>query len=355
MLQTELRRFAPLYQTARYLAADQVLRRHLGLDADCVLPVGLSHGVDFGQMFGIMDAHGVEPLYWAYNTELLKRAEAVKPAVGLPHPFLFAARDIRAVESRGRLVVGPPPGPEHDRELCEILRDESAATTILVKRKRNHERSTAFWRDHGFETTTLADAGAPTYDNMARLFSRFETVAGSTFSSALFFAAALGKPVDLIRGLRCRAWEVPGIEEVFDFKSARARDVGRIMAGGDHQAKIDLSRRLLGEDLEKTPEAMKGHLEAAIAALKEPLHFAPGYPPLLRKLVSAAALRLNKPGLIMRRPSDLAVLLRKREIVLQDLDDVALWVEGCTDDNPRLSLHPYVRGRTVPGDAVEAY
>lgn len=354
MRQQQLRRYAPLYTNARYLDADAVLRRHLGLDADYVLPLGLSHGVDFGQMYGIMDAEGVEPLYWAYNPGLLKQAAAIKPAVGLPHPLLLSGPDLGAGSGRGRLVIGPPPGPRHDLELLEVLRGETE-TTILIKPKRNYERSVAFWRDNGFETATLADGGPPTYDGMARLFSRYETVAASTFSSALFFAAALGKPVDVIRGLRCRAWEVPGIESVFNFESAQARDVGRAMAGSDYRAKIDLSRRLLGAEFERPPASMKADLEAAIEALRAPVHFAPGYPKPVRAMLAALAVRLNKPGLITRRPRELAKLLGRSEIILQELDDVSLWIDGRTADNPRLDRQAHVRGRTIPGDAVESY
>jgi hypothetical protein len=349
-----LRRFAPLYSTARYLAADRILRRHLGLPDDYPLPVGLSHGVDFGQMYGVLDEEGIEPIYWAYNPDLLRRAVAAKPAIGIPHPFLLASGNLAPSEGRGTLIIGPPPGPAHDRNLYDIIRGTSD-TTILVKPKLNYEKSVDFWLEHGFDAVTLADEGPPSYEGMVQLFSRYSRIAGCTFSSALFFAAALGKPVDLIRGYRCRVWEVAGIEKLFDFRSTRAPAVGSIFAGADYGAKTALARRLLGSELDRSPTLIKAELDDTIGRLEEPVHFARGYPSMLRPIATQIALLLNKPGLLMRRPSELARLVRKREIVLQDLDDVSLWIDGPSVGNPQLTPHRYVPGRTVPGDAVEAY
>jgi hypothetical protein len=349
-----LRRFAPLYQTARYLGADLILRRHLGLPADYPLPLGLSHGVDFGQMHRIMDAHGIEPIYWAYNEGLLAKAASVKLAIGIPHPFLLATSGRKIPAGRGTLVIGPPPGPRHDRDLLDRL-GRGGDHTILVKPKQNYAASVAFWRDHGFPVVTFADEGPPSYEGMAALLSRYERVAGCTFSSVLLFAAALGKTVDLIRGHRCRVYEVANIEQSFDFGSREAAEVCRTFAGGDPAAVTDLSRRLLGSGFDSAPEALADQLDRAIGMLSEPLYFATRYPKPVRRLMAELALRTGRPGLVMRSFPDLLRGSVAPRVVVQDLDELDLWLSGRTPDNPRLVSVPYVPGRTIPGDAVDPY
>lgn len=336
------------------MEADSTLRRHLGLPSTYVVPLGLSHGVDFGQWHGIMDSVSVEPLHWAYNPRLLEKAAGTKPAVGIPHPFLLASQGLPEGGGSGTLVVGPPPGPKHDRDLLELIRDAGRAT-ILVKPKQNFGRSAAFWRDNGFDVATIADEGDPSYESMARLFSRFDRVAGCTFSSALFFAAALGKPIDLIRGHRCRVWEIPDIDVSYDFGSGEAMEVGRAMASDDQPAKIALSRKLLGAELSFDRETIRRELDRAISDLREPLHFSGRYPKAVRRMLGELALRTGKAGLVSRSFSDALKSFRRHEVFLQDFDDIGLWVEGRTPDNPRLTKLPYRAGVTIPGDAVEGY
>ena len=67
------------------------------------------------------------------------------------------------------------------------------------------------------------------------------------------------------------------------------------------------------------------------------------------------ALRLGKPGIASRTLADVVGALRQRRIVLQDLDEISLWIDGRTATNPTLEARPYVAGVTVPGDAVEGY
>jgi hypothetical protein len=354
MLQSQLQRYVPLYANAEALGGAAVLRRHIGVADDFVLPLGLSHGVDFGQMHHAMETEAPEPIYWAYNARLLAIARRVKPALPIPHPFLLASLGRTGEPGTGTLVVGPPPGPTHDGDLLALIRG-ARDLTILVKPKQNFGLSAQFWRENGFPVVTIADDGPPSYDAMVRLFSRYDRVSGCTFSSALFFAAALGKPVDLIRGYRCRVWEVPDIERRFDFDSPRARDFGRLFAGDDAAAKIEMSRDLLGGGLDSDPRTLRDLIEQAVADLKEPLHFPARYPRPLRWALGELALRIGKPGIVSRSWDDLRRNFGRPQVVLQQLDEVALWLDGPTPTNPSLESHPYRRGKTIPGDAVDAY
>lgn len=349
----QLRRFAPLYFTASYMGADRILRRHLGVGDDFPLPLGLSHGVDFGQMRVAMDVDGPEPIYWAYNRSLLAAARGIKPAVAIPHPFLLAAHGAEAGGGEGTLVIGPPPSPAHDRDLLGRLSGRRDLT-ILVKPKQNFGASAAFWREQGFAVVTIADEGPASYDSIVRTFSRYERVVGCTFSSALFFGAALGKPVELVHGHRYRVWEVAHIERIFDFDSQAGRDVGKIFAGPDDEAKTAVSRAILGSELDFDPAAIRAGIVEAAARVREPVHFRQAYPRALRTLLYELALRLERPGIATRRIGETLAILRKREVILQELDEVSLWTEGPKPGNPSLTFMPFAPGR-IPGDAVDGY
>jgi hypothetical protein len=351
-----LKRFEPLYLQPRYMGAGDVLRRHLGVGGDYVVPLGLSHGVDFGQVPPCMDVGTVEPLHWAHNHTILEAARPFKPAVAVPHPFLLAMQGQAIPAGEGTLVVGPPPGPENDRRLAELLSAaEFTGATILIKPKRNSHLSAAFWRGRGFRTTSISDGAPADYVRMLETFRRYERVVGCTFSSVLIFAAALGKRVELIRGYRYRAYEVADHEATFSAESPPARALVRTFAQGSHSEVTAMAIELLGGGLDAPPERIRHDLEEAVERLAEPLHFATRYPRPLRKVLAEAALWLGRPGLVGRRFSDVLTDLRTRRVCIQEVDEIALWLDGPSPGNPRYEPCAYTGPATTPGDAVEAY
>lgn len=346
----------PLYTSANYLGANDILREYLGIDSDQVLPLAPPHGVDFGQELPCMDLASVEPIHWAHNERIWSIASRFKPAIRIPHPFLLAARRHEPARGSGILIVGPPPGPLNDQRLHDLLVARGLTeATILVKPKRNSLLSERFWLERGYETASIASHGKPTYFDLLHTLARYERVVGCTFSSVIVFSAALGKEVELLSGYQYRAYETADVATTFGFESDYARDFVRIFISGSADEMAAASLDVLGHSLWREPSEIRGELEQILDRLEYPLHFASRYPKPLRVLLGCLALRLNKPGIAGRSASDLLREWRRRRVCLQEIDEIALWAEGRTPDNPKMTLVPYVHGVTTPGDAAEQY
>lgn len=352
----DLRRFEPLFKHSRHLAADDVLRRYLGVGADYPIPLTISHGVDFGFSTVGYDVFAVEPIYWATNPRSYELAARVKPAIKIPHPFLLASLDRDLPAGEGTLVVGPPPGPVNDARLANLLTGyDPAATTILVKPHPNFDKSAAFWGGRGYRTVCLADEGPPTYDRMVSLFSRYAEFVGCTVSSAIFFGAALGKGVTLMRGFRYAAYEAMAIHSVMDYRSPQAGAVVKALAGGSVAETSDLARRLLGSEFVRDPAEIRAEIEHAVRQLAWPLHSRASYPGPLRRFVQAMALRMNRPSLLNRSFAEIAKARFSRSVLIVDLDEVSLWLDGANAENLSFSTTRYIPGVREPGAAIDQY
>jgi hypothetical protein len=352
----QLAQVQSLYTGANYLGANHILRDYLGLDGDQILPLAPPHGVDFGQELPCMDLAAVEPVHWAHNERIWSIARRFKPAIRIPHPFLLAARKHQVSTGSGILIVGPPPGPLNDQRLHDLLVARGlTGATILVKPKRNSRLSERFWLDRGYQTASIASHGQPTYLDVLHTLARYEHVVGCTFSSVIIFSAALGKEVELLSGYQYRAYETADVATTFGFESESARDFVRIFISGSADEMVAASLDMLGHGLWREPSEVREELEQILHRLEYPLHFASRYPNPIRVLLGYLALRLNKPGIAGLSARDVVRRLGRRRVCLQEIDEIALWVEGRTLDNPKITLVPYVGGVTTPGDAVEQY
>jgi hypothetical protein len=315
----------------------------------------LCHGVDFGGSRLPGDVHAIEPIYWACNADRHASALKIKSSVAIPHPFLLVAGD-RVVKGDDVLVVGPPPGKANDQRLLAELRKIGATdATILVKPRLGWQGSIEFWEAHGYRAVTLGDAPTLTYQNMVELFSGYGHVIGSTLSSAIVFAAALGSDVSLLRDYRFTAFDVVGSEEMFEPGPSAAREYARCLVGPDRRMKTSASRVILGEDLDWSPSVILQSIAGAIAQLASPFHFPRTYPSLVRWLVQEAALWLDRPGLIARPLEDRLTRRPDDRVGLLEMNDVDFWLNGKTSTNYSFDPVPYIAGRTVPGNAPDPY
>ncbi|MGQ0559083.1 MAG: hypothetical protein ACT4OE_05785 [Sphingosinicella sp.] len=350
-----LQRFSLLYASARYYGADRILRRHIGVADDYPIPLTIPHGVDFGQISGVYDIDSCEPVYWAFNKFLAGAAAPLKPVFAAPHPLLLATAPEPAPRREGNLVIGPPPGPENDRRMLECLRRAGIlGCDILVKGRGNFEKSMQFWREAGFRPLVLGTMESASYDEMRALFGRYDEVVGGTLSSALFYAAALGAQVRLLRDYWYRNYEIRDLESSIQLSAAAVENV-RILAGGNREQQGERSRSLLGADFDSSPETLRTKLESLLSGLAAPLHFPVRYPAPLRSLLATAALKTGRPGLIHE---PLATRLRRAfrpRVVIMDVNEVSYWLEGPAGGNIAFSEVKFERGRTIPGNAVEAY
>lgn len=360
MDQGQLRRFAHFYEDRT--GAHSILRRYLGLSEDYVLPVGISHGIDYGQSHSVQDVHCIEPIYWAYNKRLFEAAKPIKSAIEIAHPLLLAMAGQALPEpSCEALLIGPPPGPENDRRLLKLIgKDARASTTILVKPLPGYRQSIEFWENEGFHAITSAGRTGPLYAKLLDLLARYNEVRCCTFSSAAILAAAMGKKVTLLRGYFFGAYEGVGAIGKLSPRSQLSVDVVRTFASGTPKEVSATAKNMLGAQLDMDPGSLWSSVEEHIERLPEPLHFEQKYPRPLRKLISEAALWMDRPGLI--RPSFLDLVrgrLKHPRLGLQvyevERDEIACWLEGFSQENFRLKRVPSVRGVTVPGTAVEPY
>lgn len=348
--------YASLYTAPQLYGAANVLRRHLGVSDDFIVPLTIPHGVDFGQVSGPLEVNGIEPIYWAYNQHLAEEAREIKPVVEIPHPFLLAARGQAVPLSSGPLIVGPPPGPQNDSRLLRSLRRAGiTGGTMLVKPRGPSASSCDFWHGHGFATTSLGTLSTTTYGSMVDLLGRFSPVIGPTMSSVLTFSAALGAEVVILRDYVCRTYEVPDVERILPQTNPRARDYVSVFTGRDQLLKLQRARQILGGDLDDDPGRILEQLQSAVATLQSPVHFPARYPRPVRALLLQAARRLKRPGLILEPLSSRIRRLGRPTVSIMTLNEIKYWLEGPSDENVRFETAEYVAGRTIPGLAVDQY
>jgi hypothetical protein len=338
------------------MGADGILRRHLGLAEDYVLPLALSHGIDFGCYKAVQDLYSLEPIYWAYNARSFDLARKVKPALLIPHPLLLELKGRDLPPGSGSLVVGPPPGPSNDRGLADTLeRHRIADATILVKPFPGFDKSVAFWRSRGFSVVSLADEGPPSYDRVIDLFSRYDHFIGGTVSSALFMAAALGRRISLLPDYTYAGFESLGIHEIIDFGSRIAADNVRTLMSGDVASTTLMARNLLGAEIDDDPRRIKADLDEAIAGLRHPIYCALPYPQPVKAAATEIALRMNRPGLVSQTIPQIIRGRLKREVLIHTLNEVTMFTDGPNSTNLQVSRAPYIPGVTEPGFAVDLY
>jgi hypothetical protein len=354
MKQSALRRYSALYRASAYYGAGDILRRHAGLPADFVLPLGLGHGVDFGQSLLPTDIHGPEPIFWAYHIAQYEQARSIKPSVLIPHPYLLVDAPDGPRSDRA-LVIGPPPSRENDLRLLESLRRYGVSDgVILVKRRTGWEQSVAFWESQGFGTRVFGNPFETGYGEMAKFFSTFKFAIGCTVSSAVLFAAASGCNVDLLRDYSLRAYELSGIEKINLQHSPVAMTYVRNLVGPDQAEKKRSSREFLGAGLDFSRDGIRHAIEESIDRLDRPVHFSYPVDPPMRWLLQEAARRTGRVGLIVTPWKDR--LSSKNETVgILEMNDVDMWLHGRSANNFRFEKIPLVRGRTVPGDGIDSY
>lgn len=350
-----LKRFEGLYRLSRYMGAADILRKFLGLSDDAPVPLSLSHGVDFGHYHHPCDIDVVEPLHWSYNREIHDAASAIKPSIFAPHPWAITTHTRTVPRSRGVLVVGPPPSPENDQRLYELIKtDANADWTVLVKARGEYQGSIAFWTEQGLNAITARGPDGSFYERLFGIIAGFDTIVGCTFSSALVFAASLGKNVALLKTYSWEVYEPANYENEVWLHSPRARQIVRRFADGNSGAKHDLARELLGFDALADVERIREDLRLAIEALKRPYN-ANRRHPVPYKVRELMAVTLKKPGLLQYSVRDILTTLRRRHVCVLRMNDVDVWLNGKNESNFCLTPVTFQKGITEPGLAPRGY
>lgn len=352
----DLRAHAWAYYTAPMIGADVQLRRWLGLARDFPVPLSISHGVELGQFHFPQDVTAPEPLHWSYNDIISTRAAAYKPVIEMPHPLLMEIESVELPAGRGQLVVGPPPGPENDRNLLALIADRAGPDSRMLVKPRGHWRPSAdFWAANGFAPVTASPGADGYFGPLVQLIAAAETVVGATFSSVLVFAAALGRRVELVPGFTHRTLEGASYLDEVDIDSPAMRAVVATFLSGNQQAIGVLARRLLGWHLLGQRAAKAEELRQALHRLRAPVWLDPAirFPPARLRYWLARATR--RPGLFNAGMGQLAARVRRRDLAVMEIDEFDLWANGPNDRNFRLTPLADRGERRRAGAALDGY
>jgi hypothetical protein len=344
-------KYSKVYTSSQHAGAAYILNKSFGYPSEQVVPLSISHGVDFDHCSSAMDVRSNEPLHWAYNDSIGKRASEVKSVVRLPHPWWFVTKDREANRGEKILVIGPPPGEINDTRLLALLRRHYKLKDleILIKNRGVVDRSKEFWMANEVETVSAGQQDALFYERLAQLLAGYEKIVCPTFSSAGIFAAAMGKPVSYLGGYKYFAYDSASYLNIVNFRSASARRIVKAFVHQDQVTITRLAQQLLG--FENRPlDSLKSDYVRAISEIKKPTSSNSFLASLNREL----AIFFGKPGLAGKSGGEvLSRIFRPQKVALIEIDELSVWLNGLSSNNFSLSLIPYVKGRTEPGLAPD--
>lgn len=350
-----LKKYSQLYQTPRYLSADSAFRKFLSLDIEAVVPLSISHGVDFGHCYEPMDIFNPEPIHWSYNLRLHQRALKTKPSLLIPHPWAIWSGDIAIPKGEGTLLIGPPPGPMNDSALYELVKAEiKGRWSVLVKPRGNISGSISFWQSKNIQPIMLSQEQPDYFQKLIQLISEYRKVVSGTLSSVLVFSAALGREIEIKPEYVHITYENAYYEDEVDMSSQETKDLVKIFAYGCQSEIAEASRSLLGYDYLNQFSRISEAYKEIIHNLQNPLWSDPSLltPFLIRRGI---AFYLNKPVFVNIGFKKLLSRFVQRESVIMTICEFDMWLNGKNSSNFRLESVPRKKERSVPGHAVSGY
>jgi hypothetical protein len=352
---SHLIRYQPLYRASQYMGAARILRQFLGLAEDAPIPLTLSHGVDCAQYKNALEVESVEPLHWSYNRNIHETASRVKPSVMAPHAWAIVVNGKQSGTGSGVLLIGPPPSPENDERLYMLIANERLANwTVLVKARGEYEGSVRYWSNRGLRTITGGRPDDSFHERLFMMLSGFETVVGCSFSSALLFAASIGKQVILLRNYAWETYDASNFLSQIWLESPRARKIVRVFADGSAQEKTDAARELLGFDMLGRPGVVREALDAAIHSLKRPFHHHPDNP-IPYRIREFLTIAFGKPGFLRYSSAELLAMMSRQQVGILRMNDIDAWLNGRNESNCSLTPVRFRKGVTQPGWAPRGY
>lgn len=256
-----------------------ILKQYYDLPEDQVIPLSISHGIDFNHERFAQDVTNAEPIHWCYNMDILRRSTQIKKSMTLPHPWmmLHTLKGEPKVKENGKiLVIGPPPSTYNDENLLHSLAASNIkADAILVKERGDKEtkRSNIFWANQKVATVSAGGADNLHYHRLMDLLLEYEFVVSPFLSSVTILASALNSKILVLNNYEYCTY---GIERL-DFKSMYSaptlRDVVlSYVEIGTKPDSIEIAAELLGKKFLYEYDACRKKLLNNINSLKEPLY-----------------------------------------------------------------------------------
>lgn len=337
--------------------AARIFNEFLKLPTEDVVPLTLSHGVDFGQCYSPMDIESFEPIYWAYNEAIFDSASRIKPALLIPHPWMLLASSHDVGCGDGTLVIGPPPGPENDKRMLDAISTFAVGeVTVLVKARGNYKGSEEFWKSHGINTVCADQEQGPFYLSLFDILSRYRRVVAGTFSSAVIFAAAIGREVRLLTGYRYKAYFPINYLTTVDFRSNRAKAIVKAFCCEGDAEKQRYAKTLLGGDIlgRHSDSAFLEQYLDAVLRLRIGCYGLHRMPYPIRRLLFSCAARLGMPSIAKLNRSTLEKTFGIHRVLEADIDELSIWLNSSDHGNFMAERH-YIAGVREPGFAVCQY
>jgi hypothetical protein len=332
------------------MGSARILREYIGLEQTFPIPLSISHGVDMGHCMSAMDVHSAPPIHWSCNQSVHERAQSVKPSLRIPHPWMMlkAGRSVRP--GSGTLVIGPPPSKHNDSALLNGLKQAGIDTyDLLIKFRGTVDPSFAFWEGNGVKVVSAGLRDDYFYDRLFDLLECYEYVIGCTLSSALIFAAAIGRKCEVIGGFEYKAYESPNYVSMVNFDSPVVRQFAHLLSLANHKAVSNMALAFLGHDLLGNRTAHKEELISAIEDLKMPVHFSAASWAIERSAVLMISKWLGKTGLIEHGIFHYLLRRVSRKVSLIKIDELGIWLNGLNEHNFQIEQVGYISDVTEPG------
>jgi hypothetical protein len=335
MKQKELAKYKNLY-TLGAVGGDKILKRYLGLSSDFVLPLTLSHGLDFGCDQRVADVDSCEPIYWSTNEEQHAKAKRYKASILIPHPWILL-RNERSLprQAKGTLFVGPPPGRENDTNALRSLKEENiTGCDILIKQRGPISQSCNFWAQNNMATVCAGKLDDEFYERLYKILSGYEVIVGCTLSSALFFAAALGKRVALLRGYKVQFYDTSNWPKVMNFSDAGRRFALAIMSGNINEYS-GIANKILGGDLNLDSEILRNTLLSEIEKIDEPLFHSRKRNKFSSRIINRICLLGGVTGPLNNSIIEVIKkkISREERILHIKINEIDAWINGISDTN----------------------
>ena len=172
-------------------------------------------------------------------------------------------------------------------------------------------------------------------------------------SSALIFAAAIGKKCCTIEGYTYTAYDTPDYLSYINFNSLVATQFVDLMRRGEFAAASQLALELLGRGFLENRIEARERLCTSLADLQYPVYFPHGGGVVSRYVILKISKHFNKVGLLRDGLKGYVVRRAKNRIGIISINEIDAWINGVNSDNFSFKLVPYVRGVTEPGWAID--
>lgn len=268
------KKFTKYYNNSVRLGSNKILIEFLDLNNDTVLPLSISHGVDFNHISFPMEAMCIEPIHWAYNDYIYSRSIDIKPSVRIPHPWLLLEK-IKRSDEFPLLIIGPPPSKKNDQSLLELLISSGYTDFhILVKDKQDTNYiSKKFWHSHGIKTISAGTRDDEFYFRLYEILHSYKKIVGCTISSALVFGSSIGCELELMEDYFFEVYETSSHAEIYSYVNNLLPIFTRKILNGNQNNQQNFSREILGQQHMRSPEEIRQDLFEVIESLNCHFYF----------------------------------------------------------------------------------